>query len=72
MAHVLAAMPFSPVHRKYLEGIGKNCEFLYTSIEEASNTRMISGRSILGKPMNSWLFPFHICIEKKNGVVPQG
>ena len=48
MIHVLAAMPFAPGHRQYLESIGTDCEFVYTSIEEATLEQVLWADVIFG------------------------
>lgn len=48
MKNVLVVMPFQASHKAYIESIGKDCEFTYTSIADATDEQVCNADIILG------------------------
>lgn len=48
MKNVLVVMPFQASHKKYIEEIGKNCTFTYTSIPKATEEEVCAADIIIG------------------------
>lgn len=43
MKNILIAMPFDDTHKAYIEKIGTDCEFRYTTIKTATAEEVSSG-----------------------------
>lgn len=46
--NVLVVMPFQESHRQYIERVGQGCEFVYTTIAEATREQICAADIILG------------------------